>query len=98
MDFITESSLMFGSWQSFERAICRLLQAEGYQNVRKVGGSGDKGADVIASKFGKRWLFQAKQWNKPIGTEVVQETLDACALYNAQMPVIVASRGQVYGG
>ncbi len=93
MDFITESGLMFGSWQSFERAICRLLQCEGYKNVRIVGGSGDKGADVIATKYDKRWLFQAKQWNKVVGVDVVQETISAQHVYNAQMPVIVASRG-----
>ena len=93
MNFITENSLKYGSWQSFERAICRLLQAEGYENVRIVGGSGDHGADILATRFGKRWLFQAKQWNKPIGIDVVQETLKAQADYNAHIPVIVASRG-----
>ncbi len=93
MDFITENSLKYGSWQSFERAICRLLQAEGFENVRIVGGSGDKGADILATRFNKRWLFQAKQWNKPVGIDVVQETINAQAAYNAHIPVIVASRG-----
>lgn len=93
MNFITEHNLLYGSWQSFERAISRLLQSEGFQNVRLIGGSGDKGADVIGTKFNKRWLFQAKQWNKPIGTDVVKKTISAQQVYNAQMPVIVASRG-----
>lgn len=93
MNFLTEHSLLFGSWQSFERAICRLLISEKYTNVRIVGASGDKGADVLATKYNKRWLFQAKQWSKPVGISVVQETISAQKFYNAQMPVIVSSRG-----
>ena len=57
MDFVTENSIYEGSWQSFERMISRLLIYEGYDNVRLVGGSGDNGADVIATKYNKRWLF-----------------------------------------
>ena len=93
MDFVTEKSIYEGSWQSFERMISRLLTYEGFENVRLVGGSGDNGADVIATKFNKRWLFQAKQWKKPVGLEVIEETLHALAVYNAQIPVIVASHG-----
>ena len=93
MDFITESKIREGSWQSFERMISRLLICEGYTNVRLVGGSGDNGADVIATKYNRRWLFQAKQWKKPVGVDVVKETLHAIEVYNAQIPVIVSSHG-----
>ncbi len=93
MNFVDEKKLKNGTWQSFERNISRLLLCEEYQNVRLIGGSGDKGADVIASKYNKRWLFQAKQWKKPIGIDVVQETLSALSSYGADIPVIVASRG-----
>ena len=93
MNFINEKSLYEGTWQAFERIISRLLICEGYTNVRLVGGSGDNGADVIASRFGKRWLFQAKQWKKPVGIEVINETLHAVVSYDAQIPVIVASHG-----
>ena len=81
------------TWQAFERNICRLLMYEGYENVRLVGQTGDHGADVTATKFGKRWLFQAKHWKKPIGMSVVEETLSAAAEYRATIPVIVSSMG-----
>ena len=81
------------TWQAFERNICRLLMYEGYDNVRLVGQTGDHGADVTASKFGKRWLFQAKHWKKPVGMQVVDETLSAALEYKAAMPVIVSSMG-----
>lgn len=81
------------TWQAFERNICRLLMYEGFENVRLVGQTGDHGADVTATKFGKRWLFQAKHWKKPVGLQVVDETLSAAADYKAAMPVIVSSMG-----
>ena len=81
------------SWQSFERNLCRLLLYEGYENVRLVGRTGDHGADVIAFRYGKRWLFQAKHWNKPVGMPVAEETKKAIIEYSADIPVIVASSG-----
>lgn len=91
--FLSENEIMSGTWQSFERVICRLLICEGYSGVRIVGQSGDRGADIIASKLGKRWLFQAKHWKNRVGTTVIDETLRALAEYQAQIPVIVALSG-----
>ena len=91
--FLTENDLQIGSWQNFERAVCRLLVCEGYENVRLVGGSGDRGADVVATKNGKRFVYQVKHWAKPIGSAVVDETLRALRFYDADIPVIVSLSG-----
>ncbi|RNC62887.1 MAG: putative DNA repair helicase RadD [Candidatus Dichloromethanomonas elyunquensis] len=91
--FLSEKEILSGTWQSFERVICRLLICEEYSGVRIVGQSGDHGADIIASKLGKRWLFQAKHWKNKVGTAVVDETLRALSEYHAQIPVIVALNG-----
>ena len=93
MDFITELGLVSGSWEALERTVCRLLLCEGYTNVRMTGKAGDKGADLIATKFNQRWLFQVKHWNKPIGTSVVDETLSAMRFYDADVSVIVSLKG-----
>lgn len=93
MGIITKKDILGCTWQSFERLISRLLQSEGFTNVRMVGGSGDHGADLLANKYGKRWLFQAKHWKKPVGMDVAQETLAAITDYKAQVAVIVSSRG-----
>lgn len=81
------------TWQAFERNLCRLLTYEGYDNVRLVGQTGDHGADVTGNKAGKKWLFQAKHWKKPIGLDVAQETINAVYEYKADIPVIVSSNG-----
>lgn len=81
------------TWQAFERNLCRLLTYEGYDNVRLVGQTGDHGADVTGNKAGKKWLFQAKHWKKPVGLDVTQETINAVYEYKADIPVIVSSNG-----
>ena len=79
------------TWQAFERNLCRLLTYEGYDNVRLVGQTGDHGADVTGIKAGKKWLFQAKHWKRPVGIDVAQETINAVYEYKADIPVIVSS-------
>ena len=81
------------TWQAFERNLCRLLTYEEYDNVRLVGQTGDHGADVTGNKAGKKWLFQAKHWKKPVGLDVAQETINAVYEYKADIPVIVSSNG-----
>ncbi|WP_169983058.1 DEAD/DEAH box helicase family protein [Microbispora sp. H10836] len=81
------------SWQAFERMVMRLVLARGFEHVRLAGTSGDGGADVIATKSGKRWLFQVKRWRTAVGPEVVAETLAATRRYEADIPVIVSKSG-----
>ncbi len=75
----------------------RLLVVEGFQNVSVIGVSGDGGADVIASRAGKRWLFQVKRWANPVGAEVIAQTLAAIRSYEADVPVIVSKSGFTAG-
>jgi superfamily II DNA or RNA helicase len=91
--FISDASLADMTWQGFERAILRLLVHEGSHSVRLVGRSSDGGADIIARIAGKRWLFQAKKWGRPVGHGVIEETLQAMKRYRADVPVIVSMSG-----
>lgn len=95
--FESKNSIFESTWQAFERDVCRFLPYLGFTNVRLVGQTGDRGADVTASrqlKDGrKKYLFQVKHWKKPVGEDVVQETLRALQEYEADIPVIVASTG-----
>lgn len=91
--FIDYGEASGSSWQSFERLVKRTLLIAEYEDVRIVGQSGDKGADLIAHKFNKRWLFQVKCWGVPVGTKVIDRTLEACATYDADIPVIVSLNG-----
>lgn len=91
--FITREILKKCSWQAFERLIARLLIVRGYEGVRVVGGSGDKGADIIAIKNRRRWLIQAKHWRKPIGKNILKGTIEAGQAYRAKATVVVGLEG-----
>lgn len=97
MAFFSESFLSRSSWQAWERSIQRLLRLKEWHNVQVVGGSGDRGADVIAEKLinGKksRWVFQVKAWNTPVGLEVLKELQTAMNEYQCPKGVIVSKRG-----
>lgn len=92
-DFLSDRAIASSSWQGFERLVARLLTAEGFKYPTVVGTSGDGGADVLAVKAGKRWLFQVKRWSSPVGSEVIDRTVAAAKSYDADVPVIVSKSG-----
>jgi restriction system protein len=62
----------------FERLVGRLLERDGCEDVRVLGGSGDRGADVTAiSPFGHRVVVQCKRYGpgKAVGDPDVQRFL-----------------------
>ncbi len=81
------------SWQAYERLVCRYLMYKKYEGVRVVGASGDKGADIIAHKGGKRWLFQVKRWGRRVGASEIIKTVHALSFYGADIPAVVARGG-----
>jgi superfamily II DNA or RNA helicase len=91
--FISKDNIDSLTWQAFERVVCRLLLHEGFEGLRIVGQTSDGGADVLAHRAAKRWLFQVKHWKARVGPEVIDRTLEAMRTYRAQVPVIVALNG-----
>lgn len=91
--FLSDIAVSATSWQAFERLVSRLLIAEGMEYVSVIGTSGDGGADVLATKGDRRWLFQVKRWTAPVGPEVIGRTVAAVRSYGADVPVIVSKSG-----
>ena len=58
--FLDERRLLTGPWQAFERDVARALIAAGFSDVRIIGGSGDRGGDILTVKDGKVWVVQCK--------------------------------------
>ncbi|MCF0126097.1 MAG: restriction endonuclease [Clostridia bacterium] len=59
----------------FEDLIKKLLQAQGYTNVMRIGGAGDRGIDLIAEDFknpGKKAFFQCKRWIANVDSTPIQ--------------------------
>lgn len=63
---------------AFEDVLKRLLIAEGYTNVIRQGGAGDRGVDLRAKKFNpisrkvEGYIFQAKRWISDVGGTPIQ--------------------------
>lgn len=96
--FLDDRRLLHGPWQAFERDVARVLMHAGFEEVRVVGGSGDKGADVIGVKNGEIWVVQCKHTTTaPPAKHAVQEVVEAGTYYGANRMVLATSRA-VGGG
>lgn len=64
------------SGTEFELLVQALLKAEGYENVVKMGGAGDLGVDIMASKVEmgrvEHYIFQCKRWAANVGSDPIQ--------------------------
>lgn len=91
--FLDVRRLQYGPWQAFERDLARLMIANGFDDVRLVGGSGDRGADVLGVKDGELWVFQCKYTaNRPPPREALNEVIEAGRYYKAKRLVLATSR------
>jgi len=74
----------------FEHLIVRLYNAMGYFSKR-TGGSGDQGADVIASKDGVNVLIQAKCYAGSVNNEAVQQAFSALPYHGCSKAVVITT-------
>lgn len=69
------------SGADFERLVARLLQRDGFTDVRIPGGAGDLGADVLAKRpDGRTVVVQCKRYaqQRSVGSPDVQKFLGTC--------------------
>lgn len=91
--FLDERRLLYGPWKAFERDVARLLIVNGFSDVRVVGGSGDRGADVLGVKKGKLWVWQCKHTTSSSPPKAaVGEVVEAARYYEADRMVVATSR------
>ena len=77
---------------TFEQYCAERLESCGW-NARRVGGSGDQGADVIADKGEYRLVVQCKYYTGAVNNKAVQEVIAAKAWTNATHAAVVAPNG-----
>jgi len=91
--FLDRQRLMHGPWRAFERDTARLMLANGFEEVRLVGGSGDCGADVLGVKDAKRWVFQCKHTARSAPSKrAISQVVEAANAYGAERMVVAVSR------
>ena len=74
----------------FENLVARLYSAMGYASKR-VGGSGDQGADVIANKNGESILIQAKCYQNTVDNKAVQQAVAGRVHYGCTRAVVITT-------
>ena len=99
MSFYTEDISGGYNWRGLERAIARLMGHLGWCDINVLGGAGDKGADVIATrKNGDKvytWVVQSKAvtGDRYIGPQAINEAINALSFYNTNVAA-VATNGE----
>lgn len=92
--FIGIERLTFGPWQAFERATHRFFVHAGFTECRLVGGPGDKGADILATKDDRLWVTQTKfrRAGIAVGESAVEEVVQAINWYSADEAVVATNQ------
>ena len=99
MSFYSEDISDGYNWRGLERVIARLMEHIGWKDINVIGGSGDKGADVIATRKGKSrvdtWVVQSKAvtGDRYIGPQAINEAINALSFYNTNVAA-VATNGE----
>ena len=92
MNFCSAEFLREEGPSGFVRQVSRLMGLLGFTGVTITDGSNDRGGDIIATREGQTWVFQAK-WkrSRPVGAEAVDEVWTAMQHYHAHRGVVVTN-------
>lgn len=99
MNFYTNDISDGYNWKGLERAIARLMGHLGWKDTTVIGGAGDKGCDILATRNEesqtKSWVVQAKavSGDRYIGPQALKEAIDALSFYDANIAA-VATNGE----
>ncbi|MBI5059362.1 restriction endonuclease [candidate division KSB1 bacterium] len=69
------------SGQEFEAYIAKLLPLIGFHEICGTPVTGDQGADLLARKDDRLFVFQVKRQKSPVGNKAVQEVVAALQFY-----------------
>jgi restriction system protein len=74
----------------FEKFLVEVFQTAGY-DVEGTKLSGDQGADLFATRFGKKIVIQAKNYSGSVGNTAVQEAISAKSFYGCDEAMVVTN-------
>ena len=99
MNFYTEDISNGYNWKGLERAIARMMEHLGWRDINVIGGAGDKGGDVLATRAEgnqvKSWVVQSKAvtGDRYIGPQALNEAINALSFYETNVAA-VATNGE----
>lgn len=99
MNFYTEDISNGYNWKGLERTIARMMEHLGWRDINVIGGAGDKGGDVLATRAEgnqvKSWVVQSKAvtGDRYIGPQALNEAINALSFYETNVAA-VATNGE----
>ena len=77
---------------AFTKQVERLLLHLGFSDVINIDGPNDRGGDILATRRGQRWVFQAK-WkaSAAVPSTAIDEVTEAKSYYGADRAVVVTN-------
>lgn len=77
----------------YEEHVAQKMKWHGYRFVKRVGKSGDFGADITARTglFGRKVVVQCKCYNGKVGNAAVQEINAARQFYGATIAIVATN-------
>ena|GEM_PF-377610 len=76
----------------FERYLEQFFKQKGW-HVKRTGGKGDYGADLIITSATKKVVIQAKRWKKNVGYEAIQQAYTSKDVYGCQEAWVITNSG-----
>lgn len=77
----------------YEEHVAQKMKWHGYRFVKRCGGSGDQGADLMARTglFGRKVVVQCKCYSGKVGNSAVQEVFAAKQYYGASVAIVATN-------
>jgi restriction system protein len=85
---INEIDKMSGA--TFERYLALFFRKQGWQ-VKRIGGQGDYGADLILTSGNRKVVVQAKRWKRNVGYEAIQQAYTSKDIYKCDEAWVVTN-------
>lgn len=81
-----------GTGDDYESFVMFCVKDAGYA-CKKVGGSGDYGADLVVDVNGKNLVIQCKFYSTPVGYDAIQQVYAAKSIYKGTWCCVVSNAG-----
>jgi restriction system protein len=75
----------------YERYCVDHLRRHGYTHIQLTKASGDQGIDIIANLRGRKYGFQCKYYERPVGNSAVQQAYAGAAFYGCDTPAVITN-------
>lgn len=75
----------------YEKYCASWLKKHGYHNIQVTKASNDQGIDILAYKKRKRYGFQCKYYESPVGNDAVQQAFTGAAYYNCDIAAVITN-------